>query len=82
MPPTTDHTKQRAAVEHARADNTGLAVDTYQATYQAMTGAEVLPGRVGYRRRLVIGRLANLGIVNGQSRTPTLSDATKAASTP
>ena len=47
-----------------------------------MTGAEVLPGRLAYRRRLVIGRLANLGIVNGQNRTPTLSDAAKAAFTP
>ena len=80
--PTEDHTEQRAAVEHARADNTGLSVDTYQAAYQTMTGAEVLPGRLGYRRRLVIGRLANLGIVNGQGRTPTLSDAAKDAFTP
>lgn len=37
-----------------------VTVDTYQAAYQAMTGSEVLPGRVGYRRQLVIGRLANL----------------------
>ena len=80
--PTADHTDQRAAVEHARADNTGLSVDTYQAAYQVMTGADVLPGRMGYRRRLVIGRLANLGIVNGHNQSPTLTDATRQAFTP
>lgn len=44
----------------------GFSVDTYQAAYQAMTGADVLPGRAAYRRQIVVGRLANLGIVNGQ----------------
>lgn len=53
-----------------RRENTGLSVDTYQAAYQAMTGIDVLPGR----RQLVVGRLANLGIVNGQKGTPTLTD--------
>ena len=33
--PATDRANERAAVEHARADNTGLSVDTYQAAYQA-----------------------------------------------
>lgn len=75
--PTADHTRDRAAVEHARADNTGLSVDVYQAAYQAMTGLDVCPGRAAYRRQLVIGRLANLGIVNVQKGNPTLTDETK-----
>lgn len=76
--PIADNTSQRAAVEHARADNTGLTVDAYQSVYQAMTGTAVLPGRHGHRRRLVIGRLANLGILTGHE-TPTLTAAAKAA---
>jgi hypothetical protein len=73
--PIHDHTEQRAAVEHARADNTGMAVDSYRAAHQLLTGSEVLPGRRAYRRRLCIGWLANLGIVNTESREPVLTDA-------
>lgn len=77
--PATDRANERAAVEHARADNTGLSVDTYQAAYQAMTGADVLPGRAAYRRQIVVGRLANLGIVNGQRGASTLTEAARDA---
>jgi hypothetical protein len=51
----------------------------WRAAYQAMTGADVLPRRVGHRRHLVIGRLANLGIVTGHKATPTLTEAAKEA---
>lgn len=57
--------------------STRLSVDTYQAAYQALTGADVLPGRAAYRRQIVVGRLANLGILNGQRGASTLTEAAK-----
>ena len=40
-----------------------------------MTRAEVLPSRLARSRKIVLGRVANLGIVNTRPRTPVLTHA-------
>ena len=74
--PTSAHTGQRAAVEHTPAPTTPASLlDAYQAAHLVMTGAEVLPARLARSRKIVLGRIANLGIVNTRPRTPVLTDA-------
>lgn len=77
--PLHDHTANRAAVEHAKAGNTGLSEDTYQAAYQLLTGKPLLPGAFRYRRQVVLGRLGNLGIADAKRHTPTLTPAAEEA---
>lgn len=77
--PARDHTATRAAVTHAQSDSTATAIkhDAYQAAYQALTGQPVLSNKKGFRRQLLLGEVANLGIIDLQARTPTLTDAAR-----
>jgi hypothetical protein len=75
--PTDDHSKERSAVTHAQSDSTATTVNAYGyvAAYEALTGQPILPGKKGFRRRLLLGEIANLGVIDLQARTPILTAA-------
>ncbi|TPG17056.1 helix-turn-helix domain-containing protein [Pedococcus bigeumensis] len=79
--PTHDQTETRAAVTQALAESTGTTIpeDAYRAVYQAMTGQAILPGTTGFRRRLLLGAAAKLGMLDLKPRTPALSQAARDA---
>lgn len=75
--PIHDHTEDRAALTQAQSDRNGtaIAIDAYEAVHQVMTGQPLLPQKKQFRRQVVLGNAANLGILDLQPRTPRLTDA-------
>lgn len=75
--PIHDHSAHRTALTHAQSDRNGtaIAIDAYEAVHQVMTGQPLLPQKKQFRRQVVLGNAANLGILDLQPRTPRLTDA-------
>ncbi|MEO7267707.1 MAG: helix-turn-helix transcriptional regulator [Knoellia sp.] len=75
--PIHDHTGHRTALTHAQSDRNGtaIAVDAYEAVHQVLTGQPLLPQKKAFRRQVVLGNAANLGILDLQPRTPRLTEA-------
>jgi transcriptional regulator with XRE-family HTH domain len=72
--PVADHLGARTALENVQAHVRGLKLVEYKAAHQLHTGQKVTAPNEA-RLRFVVGRLANVGVVDLKGRQPCLSAA-------
>lgn len=72
--PVHDHVADRVALENAQAHARGLRTVEYRAAYALHIGNPIAAPNEA-RRRFVVGRLANVGVIDPARDEPALSDA-------
>jgi len=76
--PTHDHLRERRDLSRVQAHARGLKPFEYRAAYKAYTGQKITaPNET--RRRVVIGGLANVGVLDLNGDEPALSEAARFA---
>lgn len=73
--PDNDHTQHRATLAKRRASIYGLKANYYQAIYQAKHGEKISVSNSTAARRIVLGALTNLGILDNTGDQPVLTAA-------
>ncbi|MGY1615908.1 helix-turn-helix domain-containing protein [Geodermatophilus sp. SYSU D00691] len=76
--PVADHLRARAALDRVQAHVRGLKVVEYRAAYEVHSGQKVTAPNEA-RRRFVLGRLANVGVIDLTGKKVNLSAAAKFA---